>query len=218
MTIEDHNDLPLTNFHQVLTEAKILSDKMTSRRSYRSFTDQEIDPSIIEHCLSIAGHAPSGANKQPWHFCVVKDKRIKQKIRQEAEKHEWNFYHGKTPQSWLNDLRPLKTNYQKPYLEDAPALIVIFAKSYEYTDGQKSKSYYVKESVGIATGMLIMSLHLLGLASLTHTPSPMNFLSKVLKRPANEKPYMILAIGYPDPNYTPPNISKKELSEIMTIY
>jgi len=187
------------------------------RRTVRDFSDRPVPKEIIEKCLLAAGTAPNGANKQPWHFVVVTDPEIKKKIRDAAEKEEEAFYNGRAPDEWLEALAPLGTNASKPFLETAPYLIVIFAQSHELTaDNMKSKNYYVQESVGIATGILITAIHHAGLVSLTHTPSPMRFLGKVLKRPANERAYLILVVGYPEENAKVPDISKKSLKEIAT--
>ncbi|RMF68581.1 MAG: nitroreductase family protein [Calditrichaeota bacterium] len=187
------------------------------RRTVRDFSDRPVPREIIENCLRAAGTAPSGANRQPWHFVVVSDPEIKRRIRQAAEKEEEAFYSGRAPDEWLEALAPLGTDPQKPFLETAPYLIVIFAESYGVApDGSKVKNYYVHESVGIATGMLITAIHHAGLASLTHTPSPMGFLSEILGRPPNEKPFLILVVGYPAEDAKVPEISKKRLDEIAT--
>jgi nitroreductase len=167
--------------------------------------------------LLAAGTAPSGANLQPWHFVVVSDSAIKHRIRVEAEKEEHEFYTSRAPQEWLDALAPLGTDENKPFLETAPYLIVIFAQSYGVlADGRRVKNYYVQESVGIATGMLITAIHNAGLVSLTHTPSPMGFLNEILGRPANEKPFLILVVGYPAEDAVVPDIGKKSLEEIAT--
>ena len=187
------------------------------RRTVRDFSDRPVPKEIIEKCLLAAGTAPNGANKQPWHFAVVSDPEIKKKIRGAAEKEEEAFYSGRAPDAWLEALAPLGTDASKPFLETAPYLIVIFAQSHELTtDNIKSKNYYVQESVGIATGILVTAIHHAGLVSLTHTPSPMGFLGKILKRPANERAYLILVVGYPEENARVPDISKKSLEEIAT--
>ena len=187
------------------------------RRTVRDFSTESIPKEVIENCLLAAGTAPNGANRQPWHFVVVSDPEIKQQIRQGAEEEEQAFYSGRAPDDWLEALAPLGTDEHKPFLETAPYLIVIFAESYTVTpDGSQSKNYYVQESVGIATGILINAIHHCGLVSLTHTPSPMGFLNKVLNRPANERPYLILVVGYPAPEATVPDIRKKALAEIST--
>ena len=187
------------------------------RRTVREFSDRPVPREIIEDCVRAAGTAPSGANMQPWHFVVVSDRSIKQKIRVEAEKEEYEFYHHKAPREWLDALAPLGTNDQKPFLEDAPYLIVIFAESYSVLpDARKVKHYYAQESVGIATGMLITAVHHAGLVSLTHTPSPMGFLNEILGRPSHERPFLILVVGYPATAATVPIINKKSLEEIAT--
>ena len=165
----------------------------------------------------MAGSAPSGANLQPWHFVVIGDPAVKQQIRAAAEAEEREFYGGRAPQEWLDALAPLGTDAEKPFLETAPFLIAIFAQSYGLLpDGRKVKNYYVQESVGIATGMLITAIHRAGLASLTHTPSPMGFLNTILHRPVNEKPFLLLVVGYPSDGALVPDIGKKSLDEIAT--
>lgn len=187
------------------------------RRTVREFSGKPVAREVIENCLLAAGTAPNGANRQPWHFVVVGDPGIKKRIREAAEKEEKEFYEHRAPQDWLDALAHLGTDEHKPFLETAPYLIVIFAQSYEMTpEGKKLKNYYVQESVGIATGFLIHALHHAGLATLTHTPSPMNFLNEILNRPANERPYLILVTGYPAENAKVPDISKKPLEEIAT--
>jgi len=187
------------------------------RRTVRDFSDKPVPKEIIENCLLAAGTAPNGANLQPWHFVVVSNPDIKRQIREAAEKEEQTFYGGRAPDDWLEALAPLGTDANKPFLETAPYLIVVFAQNYGLTpDGDKIKHYYVSESVGIATGMLVTAVHHAGLVSLTHTPSPMNFLSKVLNRPDNERAFLILVIGYPSDDVTVPDITKKSLSELAT--
>jgi nitroreductase len=183
------------------------------------FSDRSVPPQVIADCLAVAGSAPSGANLQPWHFCLVSSAEVKRQIRVEAEREEREFYHHRAPQEWLDALAPLGTDEFKPYLETAPYLIVVFSQTYgQLPDGRKVKNYYVSESAGIAVGMLIAALHYAGLATLTHTPSPMNFLSDVLERPKNERPYLVLVTGYPAANATVPAISKKSMDEIVTVY
>jgi nitroreductase len=187
------------------------------RRTVREFSDRPVPREVIEDCLRAAGTAPSGANMQAWHFVVVSDVAIKQKIRVAAEQEEHEFYHHKAPQEWLDALAPLGTNEHKPFLEPAPYPIVIFAQSYGVLpDGRKVKRYYAQESVGIATGILITAIHLAGLASLTHTPSPMRFLNELLGRPAQERAFLILVIGYPAEDATVPVITKRPLDQIAT--
>ncbi len=210
---------PLGSFspEEMKQRAASFRDEMLRRRTLRYFSDRCVPREVIEDCLSVAGSAPSGANLQPWHFVVVSDPAVKRRIREAAEKEEREFYRGRAPQEWLDALAPLGTDENKPYLETAPYLIVVFAQSYgRLPDGRKVKNYYVQESVGIATGMLIAAIHHAGLVSLTHTPSPMGFLSKILGRPSNEKPYLVLVVGHPADDATVPQIKKKSLSEIAT--
>ena len=191
--------------------------EMQRRRSVRDFSDRPVPRQIIEDCLRTAGTAPSGANQQPWHFVAVSNADVKKRIRIEAEKEEEAFYSQRAPGEWLEVLAPLGTDAHKPFLETAPYLIVIFAQSYSLAaDGPKIKHYYVQESVGIATGLLIAALHHAGLACLTHTPSPMGFLNGVLGRPANERPFLVLVVGYPAEGAKVPDIGRKPVEEIVT--
>ena len=190
-------------------------EDMRRRRSIRQFSDRTIPRDIIEKCIRAAATAPSGANMQPWHFEVVSDRDTKREIRKAAEKEEVDFYRKRAPEKWLNALKPLGTNMYKPFLEVAPYLIVIFSERYKrLCDGTIEKHYYVTESVGIATGILITAIHNAGLVSLTYTPSPMNFLNKILQRPASEKAFLILVVGYPDENAIVPEINKKAFKEV----
>ncbi|NQV29952.1 MAG: nitroreductase family protein [Candidatus Marinimicrobia bacterium] len=190
---------------------------MKSRRTIRDFSDKQVSADIINDCILTAGSAPSGANQQPWYFVVVRDHGIKSEIRAAAEAEERNFYEGRAGVTWLEAVEPLGTNKEKPFLETAPVLIAIFEQKYHIDEhGKQVKHYYAKESVGIATGMLITALHNAGLVTLTHTPSPMNFLSNILKRPAGEKPFLLLVAGYPAKDVVVPDIKKKSLEEICT--
>lgn len=214
--------LPLASYQEfplgdMLKRAAAFREMMQRRRTVRHFSSRPVPREIIADCLLAAGSAPSGANMQPWHFVVVSDAEVKRRIRAAAEKEEQEFYHGRAPQEWLEALAPLGTDEHKPYLESAPYLIAIFAQSFgALADGRKVKNYYVTESVGIATGMLITALHHAGLASLTHTPSPMGFLNDILGRPQNERAYLILVVGYPAPEAVVPAISKKALQDFVT--
>lgn len=214
--------LPLASYQEfplgdMLKRAAAFRETMQRRRTVRQFSSRPVPREIIADCLLAAGSAPSGANMQPWHFVVVSDAEVKRRIRAAAEKEEQEFYHGRAPQEWLEALAPLGTDEHKPYLESAPNLIAIFAQSFgALADGRKVKNYYVTESVGIATGMLITALHHAGLASLTHTPSPMGFLNDILGRPQNERAYLILVVGYPAPEAVVPAISKKALQDFVT--
>ena len=192
---------------------------MSTRRTVRSFSGDPVPRDIIETCIMAAGTAPSGANLQPWHFVAVQDPAIKARIREAGEAEERAFYESRAPDEWKEVLRPFGTNASKPFLEKAPWLIAIFAvNSFENNAGEKQQTYYPKESVGIATGMLISALHQAGLATLTHTPSPMNFLNDLLGRPKTEKPFLLLIAGYPDEDALVPELSKKPFNEIATIW
>ena len=214
--------VPYSSYHkystdEMLQRARIFREELQRRRTIRTFSTRPVPREIIEECLRAAGTAPSGANMQPWHFVVVSDPNVKKQIRAGAEKEEREFYERRAPEEWLEALAPLGTDWHKPFLEEAPYLIVIFGLSNTILpDGTKRKNYYVTESVGIATGMLIAALHHAGLASLTHTPSPMAFLNKILKRPTNERPFLVLVAGYPAEGTTVPDINKKSLDEITT--
>ena len=187
------------------------------RRTVRDFSDRPVPREVIESCLLAAGTAPNGANRQPWHFVVVSNPDIKRAIREAAEEEEHAFYAGRASDEWLEALEHLGTDAEKPFLERAPYLIVVFAESYEVNEeGERVRNYYVTESVGIATGMLITAVHRAGLVSLTHTPSPMGFLNEILGRPKNERPFLILVVGYPAPAAVVPDIKKKALEEIAT--
>ena len=202
---------------EMLERARMFYHELRRRRTVRDFSDRPVDRRVIDLCLQAAGTAPNGANLQPWHFVVISDPDTKRQIRQAAEAEEREFYQHRAPQEWLDALAPLGTDEHKPFLERAPWLIAIFARSYDLRpDGTRVKQYYVAESVGIATGMLITALHHCGLVSLTHTPSPMKFLNKILDRPSNERPYLLLVVGYPEPDAKVPDIQKKSLEEIAT--
>ena len=210
--LSSYRELPVA---EMRSAAQDFLDTMRRRRTVRDFSDRPVPRDVIESCLLAAGTAPNGANRQPWRFVVVGDPAIKKKIREEAEIEERAFYEGKAPPEWLEALEHLGTDEHKPFLETAPWLIVIFAESYELQDdGTKAKNYYVTESVGIATGMLITALHHAGLVTLTHTPSPMKFLNGLLGRPDNERPFLILVAGYPAADATVPDITKKPIDDI----
>ena len=191
-------------------------DQLRYRRSVRDFSDQAVDRQVIENIVMAAASAPSGANKQPWTFCAVSDPVVKRQIRIAAEQEEKESYEGRMSAEWLEDLAPLGTDWQKPFLEIAPWLIVVFRKPFDYqSNGSKRQNYYVQESVGIACGFLIAAIHAAGLVTLTHTPSPMNFLQKILNRPDNERPFLLLPIGYPAPGALVPDIQKKGADEVL---
>jgi len=216
------NHIPLEGFQSLPPEtmkqrASNFYEQIRTRRSIRDFSDTAVPDSVIENCLLAAGTAPNGANLQPWHFCVVKNPDVKAEIRKAAEAEEYEFYNGKAPQDWLDALAPLGTDESKPFLEIASTLIVIFSQSHGVDEaGEKVKHYYVTESVGIATGFLIAALHDAGCATLTHTPSPMKFLNRILGRPSNERPFLVLVVGQPADGALVPDITKKPLSEIAT--
>ncbi len=215
-----YNFIPLNDFiehspEEMIKRSESFYNQIKQRRTVRDFSDKPVSKEVIENCIRTAGTAPSGANLQPWHFVVVSDPKIKKRIRFAAEKEEKEFYTNRAPKEWLDALAPLGTNEQKPFLEKAPHLIAIFAKSYDILpDGRKVKQYYSQESTGIACGILITAIHNAGLVSLTHTPSPMNFLIEILGRPNNERPFLLLVIGYPAKGAKVPEIKKKKLNEI----
>ena len=202
---------------EMINISKDFFNKMKTRRTIRDFSSKDIPVKVLENAIKSAGRAPSGANQQPWHFVLVSNEKIKKSIRNAAEEEEKAFYTKRAPKEWLNALKHIGTDANKPHLEKAPYLIIVFAERYSVNKkSEKIKNYYVSESVGIATGFLITALHLSGLATLTHTPSPMKFLNKILNRPLNESAYLIIAIGYPENNTTVPVISKKKISEFLT--
>ncbi len=197
------------------SKAQALEDEMMKRRSVRAFAPTEVPQEVVERLIRIAASAPSGANKQPWHFVAVRSQDLKDQIKEAAEAEEYTNYHGRMSPEWLEDLKQFETDWHKPFLSIAPWLIVVFKKSYELDEqDQKHKNYYVNESVGISLGFLLMAIHQVGLTALTHTPSPMNFLEKLLQRPSNEKAYMLIPVGYPQEPVEVPNIKKKTLAEI----
>jgi|TARA_B110000971_G_scaffold109342_1_gene112004 nitroreductase len=205
--------------NEMIERAKNFYQLVNSRRSVRDFESRCVPIEVIQHCLRAAGTAPSGANRQPWHFAVISNPLIKKQIREGAELEEQEFYGSRAPQDWLDALAPLGTDAEKPFLEHAPYLIVIFAEKYSMdAENKKQKNYYVTESVGIATGLLITALHGAGLATLTHTPAPMKFLNQILGRPRAEKPLMILVVGYPEKDAKVPAIKRKDLSEVASFH
>jgi iodotyrosine deiodinase len=192
---------------------------MDMRRTVRDFSDKPVPVEVINNIIQTASTAPSGAHKQPWTFCVVSDATLKSQIRVEAEKEEYESYHSRMSPDWLDDLKPLQTDWQKPFLEIAPYLIVVFKKAYDMLpDGTKRNNYYVNESVGLACGFLLTAIHHAGLVALTHTPSPMNFLSKMLKRPENERPFLLIPVGYPATETFVPKLERKPLHDVVAFY
>lgn len=208
---------PITYSETPEERSKAFYELMDKRRSVREFSDKPISKEIIEQLILTASSAPSGAHKQPWTFCAVSNPEIKQKIREAAEKEEYENYHGRMSEDWLEDLKQFGTDWNKPFLTTAPWLIIVFKKAYDLVDGEKEKNYYVNESVGLATGFLLAAIHNAGFVSLTHTPSPMNFLQKVLDRPANERPFLLIPVGYPAEGAEVPDLSRKGLDD-MTVY
>ncbi len=202
---------------EMASRAKSFYENIRRRRTVRDFSDREVDDAIVKDCILAAGTAPNGANLQPWHFAVIKSAETKKQIREAAELEEREFYERLAPQEWLDALAPLGTDSNKPFLEIAPYLIVIFSKATDVLDdGSVVKNYYSTESTGIATGMLITALHEAGLATLTHTPSPMKFLNQILDRPKNERPFLILVVGYPTEDAQVPDITKKPIEDITS--
>ena len=199
----------------VLQQSKQFMEAMQARRSVRDFSEKDVPKKVIDNLILAAASAPSGANKQPWTFCAIKDSSVKKQIRAAAEQEEYDSYNGRMPEQWLKDLAPLGTDWRKPFLETAPWLIVVFAQS---TGLKKEKHYYVQESVGIACGFLIAAIHQAGLATLTHTPSPMNFLKNILHRPDNERPFLLLPVGYPADEVYVPEIAKKGLEDVVIYF
>ena len=212
-----HNKLEIREINKKSLE---FYNSIKKRRTVREFDNEKIGLKVIKNAILSAGTATNGANLQPWHFVIIKDKKVKKKIRVAAEIEEVNFYKTKAPKEWLKALKPLGTDADKKFLEIAPILIAIFEKKYSVNKANKIKNYYVKESVGIATGILISCLHMSGLCMLTHTPSPMNFLNKILKRPVNEKPFILLVVGFPKKNCKIPLFAKKKkkIKEISSYF
>ncbi len=220
--MHDESRIPLPDWREYPPEemaarARAYADEASRRRTVRDFDTRPVPDEVLRHALRAAGSAPSGANQQPWYFVVVRDPALKARIRRGAEEEEREFYGGRAPEEWLDALSHLGTDADKPFLETAPALIAIFQQRWsEGPDGERVKHYYPTESVGLASGMLIAALHHAGLATLTHTPSPMTFLNRILDRPANEKPFLLLVVGYPAPGVTVPDIERKSLDDIAT--
>jgi len=204
---------------EMLNKSKMYFEQFDKRRSIRDFSDKPVPFKVIENIIKTASTAPSGANKQPWTFCVVKSAEIKKKIREAAEEEERKSYANRMSDEWLEDLKHLGTDANKPFLEAAPYLIIVFKRPFEYDeDGKKHQNYYVNESVGLACGFLISAIHNAGLVTLTHTPSPMRFLEKILNRPNNERAFLVLPVGYEADKTFVPDIQRKPLDKVMKIY
>ena len=198
--------------------AKSFYEWLDGRRTVRDISDKSVSKRLIEDLIMAGSTAPSGAHKQPWTFCAISNPEIKKAIREAAEKEEYDSYNGRMSERWIKDLEPIGTDWHKPFLEEAPWLIIVFKRVYEMVDGEKSNNYYVNESVGIACGMVISAIHKAGLVTLTHTPSPMNFLTKILNRPDNERPYLLLPVGYPKDEVYVPDLERKSLEEVAVFY
>jgi iodotyrosine deiodinase len=203
---------------QTKDKAQGYREHINQRRSIRFFSDADVPKSVIEDIIMSASSAPSGAHKQPWTFCAISNPELKQKIRKAAEEEEYTNYNGRMGDEWLNDLKKFDTNHIKEFITTAPWIIVMFKKSYDLEEGQKKKNYYVMESCGIAAGFLISAIHNAGLVTLTHTPSPMNFLQSILDRPEEEKPFLLLPIGYPAQDAIVPILDRKSESEVIKYY
>lgn len=204
---------------EIMKRSSLFFDEMDTRRTVRDFSDKPVSPKVIDNLIRTASTAPSGAHKQPWTFCVVSNPEIKKQIRMEAEKEERESYTGRMSEEWLKDLEPLQTDWQKSFLEIAPYLIIVFKKVYDLQpDGIKRTNYYVSESVGLACGLLLAAIHHAGLVALTHTPSPMNFLSKILNRPENERPFLLIPVGHPAEETFVPDLKRKRLEEVVQYY
>ncbi len=227
MTVRSIPSMQALKFQRMSQEQQTIRsrdflEQMGRRRSVRMFSPDPVPREVIENAIRVASLAPSGANQQPWHFVLVSSPEVKRRIREAAEREEREFYEHRAPREWLEALEILGTDPNKPFLESAPYLIVVFALDYGIMTGRrdepiKLKHYYVSESVGIAVGMLLTALHLSGLVALTHTPSPMGFLREILGRPKNERPYLLIPVGYPAEGATVPGINKKELHEILQV-
>ena len=202
----------------MLERSQDFLEKMKTRRSVRQFSSDEVPMDAVVNCIAAAGTAPSGAHKQPWTFCLVTDPEIRKRIRVAAEEEEYKNYNGRMSQEWMQDLAPFGTNEIKPFIENAPGLIVVFKHSYGTVESGRSQNYYVNESVGIAVGMLLTALHEIGLVALTHTPSPMKFLAEILERPENERAYLNIPFGFPADNCEVPNLNRKDINDILIKY
>ena len=214
--------IPYTPLHkspeQMDQASQAFYEHVSQRRSVRQYSNAPVPAKIIERIILSASTAPSGANKQPWMFCAISDPALKSEIRKAAEKEELENYQGRMGDEWLKDLAPLGTDEHKGFLETAPWLIAVFKKTYDFENGVKRKNYYVQESVGIACGFLLVAIYEAGLAALTHTPSPMQFLKKILKRPENESPFLLIPVGYPAEGVTVPDIKRKKSGEVIEWY
>jgi len=211
-------NIPRYGIENQLTSAQEFRALLEKRRSVRQFSSEPVPAELIRELIMTASTAPSGANKQPWHFCAISSPQVKKEIRLAAEREEYLNYSSRMSEEWKQDLKKLRTNWEKAFLEEAPWLIAVFMENYGYSEGNKHLNYYVKESVGLATGMLLAAIFHAGLASLTYTPSPMQFLSEILHRPPNEKPYLLIPVGYPATNARVPDITRKKADEVLSFF
>ena len=202
---------------EMLDRSRAFYEELNRRRTVRHFSDRPLSREVIQNAVRTAGTAPSGAHRQPWRFVVVQDPEVKERIREAAELEEKKNYEGRMPPAWIEDLEPLGTDWHKPFLTACPFLIVVFAETYRLDEGEVTKNYYVQESVGIAVGLLLAALHHAGVATLTHTPSPMGFLREILGRPKNERAYMLIAAGYPEADCRVPDLGRKPLEDILSV-
>jgi len=208
---------PITH-DELITRSSLYRRQLTTRRSVRHFSKRAVPMEVIKNVIMTAASAPSGANQQPWKFVIVSDNKVKRQIRHEAEKEERLFYKKRAPAEWLSEVKPLGTDWRKPFLEDAPFLIIVFKQIYSMHNNLQSKHYYVNESVGIAVGFLLTAIHKTGLVALTHTPSPMGFLAQILNRPENERAFLVIPVGYPEKDAKVPVISKKTFEEVSDVF
>lgn len=212
-------DAPRYDDQEMVERSKAFYELMDQRRSVRQFSDKPVDRRVLENLIRTASSAPSGAHKQPWTFALISNAELKHRIRQLAEKEEFENYNGRMSDRWLEDLAQFGTNHIKEFLDIAPYLVVVFKKAYDFDrEGNKTQNYYVNESVGIAVGFLIAAIHYAGLVTLTHTPSPMNFLEKALERPANERAYLLIPVGHPAEDAEVPDLERKPLADVMADY
>lgn len=213
-----HFSRDIFNKTEMLVRSRSYFEWMNERRTVRDISNRPVPKEVIEQLVMTASTAPSGAHKQPWTFCLVSNPKIKRKIREAAEEEEYRSYHDRMSQEWLDDLKAIGTDWRKPFLEFAPWLIAVFKKVYDLENGNRRTNYYVNESVGLACGFLLAAIHQSGLVALTHTPSPMNFLSEVLKRPENERPFLLIPVGYPDEEAYVPDLKRKPLDQVAVFY
>lgn len=210
---------PIFSDEEMVKRSKTFYEWMDSRKSVRTFSDKKVPRIVIENIIKSASTAPSGVHKQPWTFCIIENSELKKQIRIAAEKEEFESYTSRVSSGWIDDLKPIRPDWHKPFLETAPFLIIVFRQIFEFgSDGEQKNNYYVQESVDIAAGILLTAIHNAGLVGLTHTPSPMGFLSKILNRSENEKPYLLIPVGYPSEVCWVPDISRKDLNEFAFFY